>query len=202
MLVLLIIIFILCNYYSKIKEQFGCFFENQPNRLPPFAKNTAKQSVYNIPKNDYIHDRHPYYLLVQMFKKKIKNKKINVNQHNTKLIKLNKTNIDLATDYLIKFIEREMKKTYFLKQIKNEISYEVIDEFNEHYKKIYTVYDVLIQEEHKFDFFMLNIHIANTDIVSVNFVTTITTDSIDILPGTDNIYKDYHTAEWTSNNLI
>ena len=49
---------------------------------------------------------------------------------------------------------------------------------------------------------MLNIHIANTDIVSVKFITTVTTDSTDLLPGSDNIYKDYHTAEWATNNLI
>ena len=187
------------NFCKHLKESYGCITPKAQNHLIPLPRNTSQIKINNIPKPDYIHNQHPYYTLVKMFNKKIQNKKLNLNQHNSKLIQLNKNNIDLATDYLIKFLQNEMKTTFFLKQIKNELSYEVIDEFNQHYKKIYSIYDIVIQENNKFDYFILNVHIANTDIVYIKFITTITTDSMDLLTGYTGNY--YHNSEWTNDNL-
>jgi len=184
--ILLLVIIILCIYSKRIDyyiktEQYSCTKSKFQNHNRITASNFNNFRANNIPRKEFIDNRHPYLYLVKdldyIFPKN--NPQI-LQKWNSRQININKNAIDITTDYIIKMLQIKYKNIFYLIENKNHITYEITDQFNPHYGKTYTIYDLVLQQDDKSNYIVLNVHIVNNDVVKVEFMSVQTTDSYDL----------------------
>jgi len=180
--ILLLIILILCifnkrmKYYKKM-EQYKCSNTKFQNHHAISASNLNNFISNKIPRKEYIHNRHPYLYIVNDLSTIFPpNNPLVLEKWNAKPIINDKKSIDITTDYIIKMLQIKYKFIYFLIETKNYFSHEIIDQYNPHYGKKYSIYDLVLQQDGKSDYIIFNVHIVNNDIVKIDFMSTETTD--------------------------
>lgn len=184
--ILLLIIIILCIYskrmdYYRMTEQYSCTKSKYQNHNRITASNFNNFNANKIPRKEFIDNRHPYLYLVKdldyIFPK---NNPQTLEKWNSRQINIDKTGVDITTDYIIKMLQIKYKNIFFLIENKNHITHEITDQFNPHFGKKYSIYDLVIQQDDKSNYIVLNVHIVNNDVVKVEFMSVQTTDSYDL----------------------
>ena len=204
--ILLLIILILCifnkrmNYYKQM-EQYGCIQTNNQNHHTAIANNLNNIISKQIPRKEYIHNRHPYLFLIKDLNSLFPiNNPLVLEKWNAKPIINDKESIDITTDYIIKMFQIQYKFIYFLIETKNYVTYEIIDKYNQHYGKKYSIYDLVLQQDNRSDYIIFNVHIVNNDIVKVEFMSTETTDKYKLEPAYTG--TDVHRADFENDALF
>lgn len=180
---ILFFIIIILFFYVKRQENYKCYHRQYQNHANPLPNHSKKQNLDNIPRRDYIHRLHPYLHIVKSLDKLFPpNNPLIIEKWNGKKIKNQVDDINATRDYIIKQFEKRFQTAFFLIDTTNYISYKIIDKYNIHFNKNYTIYDLVIQEDMKNDYFVLNVHITNKDVIKIQFMTHQTTDSTQLMP--------------------
>ena len=85
-------------------------------------------------------------------------------------------------------------------ETRNHVSYNIIDKFNHHYGKDYTIYDLIVQQDERDDYILFNVHVANKDIIKVEYITTEMSDTYKLEPAYTGNY--HHSAAFSHDKLF
>ena len=173
----LLLILLILYIFNERLEKYKCLQSKYQNHKDASANNLNNISIAQIPRREYIHNRHPYlYLIKELDQMFPQNNPLVLDKWNAKPIINDKDSINATTDYIINTFQKKYKLIYFLIETKNYVSYEIIDEYNPHYGKKYTIYDMVLQQDNRSDYIIFNVHIVNKEIVKIKFMSTQTTD--------------------------
>ena len=199
LLLLIIIVIAVCNLFYT-KEQFKCRhkpFQNHTQILPYRSNNT---NLSKVPRKDVLHSRHSYLFLIKELQGLFPiNNPIKIKKHNSKKINAKMNDINITSDYIIRTLNNKFKKNYKKNDTINHLSYNITDKYNPHYAKDYSIYDLLIKQNDRNEYILLNVHIANKDIIKVEYITSETTDKFELQPAYTGNY--HHSAAFSSDQL-
>ncbi len=220
-IILLILVFMLICYKT---ENFSCKRELPVNMHRLYAHNDIKNLLKNYkPKPDILHRSNPYYYLIKNINLKFKPIPINIHKLNIEYAKVNNTLIKNKSKQIINAINEIVKKdaqinkrryrcrvrpvkilpplNFKLNSITNKRAYLIKDRFTVHNNKIYTIYTLTIYntKDKYSNFLIFNIHLIDSQIANVKYMTLKSTDKYYLRSGYDydskyNTYRDYDTT--------
>ena len=177
--IIICIVFLLLYLVNTRNENLKCYNNTAyQNHIKPASNKTNNSRLAEIPRKDYIHDRHPYIYLIKELRKLFPiNNPMKLEKWNSKLIKKRLDDVKITSNYIITQLEKRYQTIYFLIETRNIVSYQITDKYSDHFGKNYTIYDLIIHQDKRDDYFILNVHITGKDIIKVQFMTTETTDN-------------------------